>query len=124
MVLFPHCAAIFQSNYALHPAAPYQMMCTAHFFLEDYDYFPCTMRISNIVDAKFTAHIHYPLNFRIVVALIVGALIVGVTAIYAILYIDLRCHNCLFKCASPIFGLHVTGPRSDKWPTFVYAYLY
>jgi hypothetical protein len=93
-------------------------------FLEDYDFFPCTMRISNIVDAKFTAHIHYPLNFRIVAALIVGALIVGVTAIYAILYIDLRCRNCLFKCASPIYGLHVTDPRSNKWPTSVYAYLY
>ena len=77
------------------------------------------MRISNIVDAKFTAHIHYPLNFRIV-----AALIVGVTDIYAILYIDLRCRNCLFKCASPIYGLHVTDPRSNKWPTSVYAYLY
>ena len=124
MDLLPHGAAIFQSKYALHPAADYQMMRTLHFFWKIMIFFPCTMRISNIVDAKFTAHIHYPLNFRIVAALIVGALIVGVTAIYAILYIDLRCRNCLFKCASPIYGLHVTDPRSNKWPTLVYAYLY
>jgi hypothetical protein len=82
------------------------------------------MRISNIVDAYFTAHIHYPLNFRIVAALIVGDLIGGVTVIYAILYIDLRCRNCLFKCAPPFYGLHVTDPRTNTWPTLVYAYLY
>ena len=76
------------------------------------------------MDAYFTAHIHYPLNFRIVAALIVGALIGGVTVIYAILYIDLRCRNCLFKCASPFYGLHVTDPRTNTWPTLVYAYLY
>jgi hypothetical protein len=87
-------------------------------------FFPCTMRISNIVDAYFTVHIHYPLNFRIVAALIVGALTGGVTVIYAILYIDLRCRNCLFKCASPFYGLHITDPRTNTWPTLVYAYLY
>jgi hypothetical protein len=123
MDLFPHGAAIFQSKYALHPAADYQMMRTLHFFWKIM-IFPCTMRISNIVDAYFTAHIQYPLNFRIVAALIVGALIGGVTAIYAILYIDLRCRNCLFKCASPFYGLHVTDPRTNTWPTLVYAYLY
>jgi hypothetical protein len=61
------------------------------------------MRISNIVDAKFTSHIHYPLNFRIVAALIVGALIVRVTAIYAILYIDLRIYICVYTCAFCFF---------------------
>jgi hypothetical protein len=48
------------------------------YFLEAYEYFLLLMRISIIVDAIFTAHIHYPLHYRIV-----GALIVGVTAIYA-----------------------------------------
>ena len=32
MDLLPHGAAIFQSKYALHPAADYQMMRTLHFF--------------------------------------------------------------------------------------------
>ena len=98
--------------------------CVLSTFLEAYEYFPCTMRISNIVDAKFTAHIHYPLKFRIVAALIVGDLFGGVTDIYAMLWIHLRCRNCLFKCASPFYGLHVTDPRTNTWPTLVYAYLY
>jgi hypothetical protein len=98
--------------------------CVLTTSLEDYDFFPYTKRISNIVDAYFTAHIHYPLNFRIVAALIVGDLFGGVTDIYAMLWIHLRCRNGLFKCASPFYGLHVTDPRTNTSPTLVYAYLY
>jgi hypothetical protein len=55
------------------------MIRTVYLFLEAFEYFLLPMCISIIVDAIFTAHIHYPLHSRIV-----DALIVGVTAIYAI----------------------------------------
>jgi hypothetical protein len=52
------------------------------------------MRISIIVGTIFTTHIHYPLHYRIV-----GALIVGVTAIYAS-YMSV--YDVVTVCLNPI----------------------
>jgi hypothetical protein len=70
------------------------------------------MRISIIVDAIFTAHIHYPLHYRIV-----GALIVGVTAIYAsftqVYDVVTVCLNPLPQFSGDTSPAHVpsNGPR-------------
>jgi hypothetical protein len=69
-----HGVAIFQIR--LRPLARHALSNDSYClpFLEAYEYFFLPMRISIIMDAIFTAHIHYPLHSRIV----------RVTVIYAI----------------------------------------